>query len=73
MLSQIKINVTNAYISVIAFFGLLGPTTQAFSPFLAIAVAFVLSPLLAVLTKGKFYIARENTMLTVPTGKELLV
>jgi purine-cytosine permease-like protein len=60
-------------ISVIAFFGLLGPTAQAFSPFLAIAIAFILSPLLAVLTKGKFYIARENTMLKTPMGKELPV
>lgn len=47
-------------ISIMAFFGLFGVYAQAFSPFLAILIAFVLSPLLAVLTKGKYYIAREN-------------
>ncbi|WP_052890173.1 hypothetical protein [Thermogemmatispora carboxidivorans] len=47
-------------LSVLAFFGLFGPVAQAFSPFLALVIAFVLSPLLAVLTRGKYYIAREN-------------
>ncbi|MBX5451223.1 hypothetical protein [Thermogemmatispora sp.] len=47
-------------LSVLAFFGLFGPVAQAFSPFLALGIAFVLSPLLAVLTRGKYYIAREN-------------
>jgi hypothetical protein len=32
----------------------------AFSPFLALAIAFVLSPVFAILTKGKYYIARED-------------
>lgn len=60
-------------ISVIAFFGLLGPVAQAFSPFLAIVIAFILSPVLAILTKGKYYIARENTSVHASTGKELPV
>ncbi len=49
-------------ISVIAFFGFFGDFAQAFSPFLAIAIAFVLSPIIAIATKGKYYIARPNTL-----------
>jgi purine-cytosine permease-like protein len=60
-------------ISVVAFFGLFGTFAQAFSPFIAIIVAFVLSPILAILTKGKYYIARENTYAHAATGKELPV
>jgi purine-cytosine permease-like protein len=47
-------------ISVIAFFGLMGPAAQAFSTFIALGVAFILSPIIAVLTKGKYYIARKD-------------
>jgi purine-cytosine permease-like protein len=45
-------------VSVIAFFGFMGPTAQAFSCFIALGLAFVLSPIIAILTKGKYYIAR---------------
>jgi purine-cytosine permease-like protein len=45
-------------VSVIAFFGFLGPIAQAFSCFIALGLAFVLSPIIAILTKGKYYIAR---------------
>jgi Purine-cytosine permease and related proteins len=48
-------------ISIVAFFGFFGPFAQAFSPFLAIIIAFALSPILAILTKGKYYLAREST------------
>ncbi|MBX5457945.1 MAG: hypothetical protein IRZ31_13695 [Thermogemmatispora sp.] len=58
-------------LSVLAFFGLFGPVAQAFSPFLALAIAFVLSPLLAVLTRGKYYIARENTAAHASSEGEL--
>ncbi len=47
-------------ISIIAFFGVFGPIAQAFSPFLAILIAFVLSPVIAIITKGKYYIARAD-------------
>ncbi|HEY4383979.1 MAG TPA: hypothetical protein VGN34_05825 [Ktedonobacteraceae bacterium] len=40
-------------ISVAAFFGLFGAFAQAFSPFLAIVIAFILSPILAIVTKGE--------------------
>ena len=45
-------------VSTAAFFDLLGPVAQAFSTFLALGIAFVMSPILAILTKGKYYIAR---------------
>jgi purine-cytosine permease-like protein len=60
-------------VSVVAFFGLLGPVAYAFSPFLALVIAFVLSPIFAILTKGKYYIARENPYTHAATGKELPV
>jgi signal transduction histidine kinase/CheY-like chemotaxis protein len=38
--------------------GLFGPLAQAFSSFLALAVAFVCAPVIAFATGGRFYIAR---------------
>ena len=62
-------------VSVVAFFGLLGPLAYAYSPFLALVIAFVLSPVIAIITKGKYYIARENMYAhsSTGTGKELPV
>lgn len=50
-------------ISIIAFIGVFGDYAQAYSSFIALGVAFILSPIIAVLTKGKYYIARTNTVL----------
>jgi signal transduction histidine kinase/CheY-like chemotaxis protein len=41
-----------------AFCGLLGGTLQSLSSFLALLVAFVMAPLIAWATRGRFYIAR---------------
>jgi len=46
-------------VSVAAFFGLFGPWGVSFSAFIALLLAFILSPVIAVLTKGKYYIARD--------------
>ncbi|MCY0864248.1 MAG: hypothetical protein OWQ57_04825 [Sulfobacillus sp.] len=46
-------------ISIAAFFGLFGPLLQAFSAFLSLIVAFVTAPIIAQVTRGKYYIARE--------------
>ena len=46
-------------VSVLAFFNLFGPTIQAWSPFIALGLAFIASPIIALITKGKYYIARE--------------
>ena len=40
------------------FAGLLGPGPQMFSPVIGLAVAFVLAPLIALLTRGRYYRAR---------------
>jgi purine-cytosine permease-like protein len=49
-------------ISILAFYNAFGEYPQAFSPFIAIGIAFVLSPVLAIVTKGKYYIARPDTL-----------
>ncbi|HSV67174.1 MAG TPA: hypothetical protein VLJ59_14845 [Mycobacteriales bacterium] len=49
-------------VSIMAFYNAFGAYAQAFSPFIALALAFVLAPLIAWLTKGKYYIAREDTL-----------
>src|SRR5271170_8070134 len=42
-----------------AFSGVLGTTLQPLSAFVALLVAFVMAPVIAYATKGKFYIARK--------------
>jgi purine-cytosine permease-like protein len=49
-------------VSIAAFFGAFGDLAHAFSPFLALVIAFVLSPVLCVLTKGKYYLARVDDL-----------
>lgn len=46
-------------VSILAFFGAFGAYAQAFSTFIALGLAFVLSPIIALITKGKYYIARQ--------------
>ncbi|WP_437996146.1 response regulator [Sorangium sp. So ce185] len=47
--------------SILCFAGLFGPAAAAYSSFIALGLAFALSPAIAWLTRGKYYIARENT------------
>jgi purine-cytosine permease-like protein len=49
-------------VSVAAFFNAFGELAQAFSPFIALVLAFVLSPVIAFATKGKYYIARHDEL-----------
>ncbi|RQP21719.1 ATP-binding protein [Piscinibacter terrae] len=46
-------------VSIAAYLGWLGAMAQAFSALIALATAFVASPLIAWWTKGKYYLARE--------------
>jgi signal transduction histidine kinase/CheY-like chemotaxis protein len=46
-------------VSISAFYGLFGPTAKALSPFVALTVAFLAAPLIALATGGKYYIARK--------------
>ena len=45
-------------LSISAFSGLFGPMAQAFSAFIALVTALVAAPLIALLTGGKYYLAR---------------
>jgi len=47
-------------VSVAAFTGAFGPLAQALAPFIALVLAFVLSPVIATLTGGRYYIARRS-------------
>ncbi len=47
-------------ISIIAFLGVFGAFAQAYAPFIALGLALILSPMIAWITQGKYYIAREN-------------
>ncbi len=47
-------------LSVIAFSGFFGENIQAFSAIIALLTAFICSPLIALLTEGKYYIARQS-------------
>ena len=45
--------------SLASYFGLLGAWPQAFSPFMALGVAFTAAPLIAWATRGRYYLARK--------------
>jgi len=47
-------------IAMLSFIGLLGEAMRAYSPFLALGIAFCLSPIIAWATQGRYYIARTN-------------
>ncbi|MFT5117056.1 MAG: signal transduction histidine kinase/FixJ family two-component response regulator [Kiritimatiellia bacterium] len=47
-------------IGIIAYLGLLGETAKALAHFITLASTFVFVPLIAFITKGKYYIARES-------------
>ncbi len=49
-----------AGISILAFFGVLGEGIQPYSPLVAIGLALVLPPILAVATKGRYYLRRAD-------------
>ena len=53
-----------ATVALVAYSGLLGETSKAFAPFLGLCISFVLSPVIAWLTHGRWYIARRAPTLT---------
>ncbi|URI07026.1 ATP-binding protein [Aquincola tertiaricarbonis] len=55
-----------AALAVAAYAGLFGPVAGAFSPFIALAAAMLLSPALAWWTQGRWYIARRNAQAWAP-------
>lgn len=58
-------------VSILAFYNLFGTTLGAFSPFLALFLGFVLSPVLAVATRGRYYIARPDPIREAVDAGEL--
>ncbi len=54
--------VVASVVSILAFYGAFGETLDAYSPFLALGIAMVLSPAIAIATKGKYYIARPPSI-----------
>jgi purine-cytosine permease-like protein len=49
-------------VSILAYFQAFGAGGKAFSTFIALGLAFILSPLIAAATKGRYYTARADTM-----------
>jgi signal transduction histidine kinase/purine-cytosine permease-like protein/DNA-binding NarL/FixJ family response regulator len=45
--------------ALLAFAGTFGETPQALAPFIALGTAFIASPVIAVLTRGRYYLARK--------------
>ena len=50
-----------AVLAVVAYAGVIGPLAQAYAPFIALLTALITAPLLAWLTRGRYYAAREDT------------
>jgi len=55
-----------ALLAVVAYSGVLGQLAQAFSHFIALATAMILSPLMAWLTGGRYYVARQPVEMGAP-------
>ncbi|WP_432455261.1 hybrid sensor histidine kinase/response regulator [Agarivorans sp. QJM3NY_29] len=52
-------------IGIYCYSGNLGALAQSLSPFIGLSVAFVCSPLIAILTKGRYYLAREPNLVAL--------
>jgi purine-cytosine permease-like protein len=59
-----------AGISILVFFGGLGDTIKPYSPLVAIVLALVLPPILAIATKGKYYLRRTSDGIDLPMYDE---
>ncbi|WP_433282008.1 purine-cytosine permease family protein [Pseudonocardia xinjiangensis] len=59
-----------AGVSILAFFGALGSGIQPFSPLVAIGLGLVLPPVIALATKGKYYLRRTDDGIDLPMYDE---
>jgi len=59
-----------AGVSIAAFFGALGDTVKPYSPLVAILIALIAPPILAVLTQGKYYLRRTDDGIDLPMFDE---
>ena len=55
-----------AGLSISAFFGLLGETLAPFSPLIALAVAFVMTPVMGIATRGRYYVKQHDDGIAEP-------
>ena len=60
----------SAGLSIAVFFGAFGPAVQPYSPLVAIGLAVVCPPLLAVATRGKYYARRTDDGIDLPMFDE---
>jgi hypothetical protein len=60
----------SAGVSIVAFFGGLGAAVQPFSPLVAIVLALVLPPVLALATRGRYYLRRTDDGIDEPMHDE---
>lgn len=49
-------------VGVLSYIGVFGELSQSLSPYLTLLTAFIVSPLIALVTKGKYYIARNSNL-----------
>jgi hypothetical protein len=61
----------SAGVSIAVFFGAFGPAVQPFSPLVAIGLALVLPPVLALATRGRYYLRRTDDGIDLPMYDEL--
>ena len=54
--------ITASVMGIFSYIGFFGELAQALSPYICLATAFIVSPIIAIATKGRYYIARESTL-----------
>ncbi|EUA15321.1 putative membrane protein [Mycobacterium kansasii 732] len=59
-----------AGLSIVAFFGGLGETLRPYSPLVAIVIAVVMPPILAIATRGRYYLRRGHDGIDLPMYDE---
>lgn len=59
-----------AGLSIVAFFGGLGATLSSYSPLVAIVLALVLPPVIAIITRGRYYLRRTDDGIDAPMFDE---
>ncbi|MER5389924.1 cytosine permease [Saccharopolyspora sp. NPDC002686] len=55
-----------AIISIAMYFGALGPDLQPYSPIAAVVIAAVLTPVMAIVTRGRYYLRRTDDGIEEP-------
>jgi purine-cytosine permease-like protein len=59
-----------AGVSIVVFFGGLGDGIKPYSPMVAVILALVLPPIIAIATKGKYYLRRDDDGIPLPMYDE---